>query len=162
MTFKGPIQQIVPLLEKLVPLVVSVPLPNADIGLVLGLVWSLSSDVYIYIYILMFFCVCVRYSHVFVVVKMQQCCDNSDGIGFVRSLLSPEAGGDVLADLVFREVRAYCQRWKWLSGEVHFRKIRRWGAVHLHIRPTFHWSDKYSPSKLRIGLRVRVGTNENQ
>lgn len=37
MTFKGPIQQIVPLLEKLVPLVVSVPLPNADIGLVLVL-----------------------------------------------------------------------------------------------------------------------------
>lgn len=45
MTLKSQLQQIVPLWEKLVPPVVSVPLPNADIGLVLGLVRSLSSDI---------------------------------------------------------------------------------------------------------------------
>lgn len=90
--------------------------------LVLFLV-SCEVSVQIYIFLMVFFG--VRYSSVFAVVKMQHCCGNSGGIGFVRSLFAPEAGGDVLADLVFRKARAYCQRWRWLSGKINFREIRR-------------------------------------
>jgi len=61
MTLKSLFQQVVPLWGKLVPLVVSVPLPNAGIGLVLGLMRSLSSDIYIFngfLWCQIFLCIC--------------------------------------------------------------------------------------------------------